>query len=106
MIFQLTARAALCHEVADDPKKIARVRVLYERIERAADAKSHVFPWFPNSATKMKNDALKELYTLLSDIIDEKKKTGAVKQDTIQTMIDMGDKTPDIVGVSTAVLMK
>jgi hypothetical protein len=100
VIFQLTVRAALCNEVADNTAQTARIKVLYERIERSADAKSHVFPWLPNSAIKAKNDALKELYTLLSDIIDAKKAKGSSELDTIQAMIELGDCTTDIVQVS------
>jgi hypothetical protein len=100
VIFQLTARAALCKEIADDPQKVARVRVLYQKIERSGDAKSHVFPWLARSTTRAKNDALKELYTLLSDIVEEKKKRSTIGGDAIQTMVELGDSTPDIVGVS------
>lgn len=104
VIFQLTARAALCDEIADDPKLIARVRVLYEKIERAADAKSFIFPWLPNAAIREKNDALKELYALLSDVVEKKKKRGTVHLDTIQTLMDLGDGTSDIVGFALGTL--
>jgi len=104
VIFQLTARAALCNEIADDPVKTSRVRVLYEKIERAADAKSHVFPWLPNSATRVKNSATKELYDLLSDIVKTKKERGSTELDSVQAMIEIGDGTPDIVGFALGTL--
>lgn len=89
----------MCNEIADDTKQLAHLKKLYETVERSADAKSHVFPWLPNFATKAKNDATKELYTLLSNIIEDKKKRADNTPDTIQTMIELGDSTADIVGV-------
>ena len=65
--------------------KTARVAELYAKIERSADAKSHVFPWLPNGAVKAKNDATKELYELLSDIVETKKQKASNMQESNQT---------------------
>jgi hypothetical protein len=37
---------------------------------------------------------------MLSGIVDDKKQKGVPCRDTVQTLMDLGDGTPDIVGVS------
>jgi len=62
-----------------------------------------LFPWLPNSAVKAKDKALREVYTMLSDIIDERSASGSTDQDALQVLIELGDSTPDVIAVSCGV---
>jgi cytochrome P450 len=79
---------------------VAKVAKLYEIIEKGSNPKAMIFPWLPNSAVKAKDEATGELYNMLSDIIKKRKEVGSKDQDALQVLIDLGDSTPDIVGVS------
>ena len=93
-------RAATCHEIADDPVLVAKVGRLYEIIEKGSNAKAMIFPWLPNSAVKAKDGALREVYTMISNIIEDRKASGFQDHDAVQVLIDLGDSTPDISAVS------
>jgi hypothetical protein len=99
LVFQLTARASTCHEIADDPKQIEKIARLYRTIEMGSNPRAMIFPWLPNRAVNAKNEALKELYMMLSGIIERRKATGHRNEDAFQVLIDAGDSTKDIVGV-------
>ena len=103
-MLQLTVRAATCHEIADDPALVAKVGRLYEIIEKGSNAKAMIFPWLPNSAVKAKDGALREVYAMISNIIEDRRASGSKDQDAVQVLIDLDDSTPDISGVSFRVL--
>lgn len=73
---------------------------LYGTVERGSNPRAMIFPWLPNRAVKEKQQAVKELYGMLSSIINKRKETGSRNEDAFQVLIDAGDSTSDIIGVS------
>ena len=97
MVFQLTARAAACREVADDPALVARVAKLYWEMEKGATPSAVLLPWLPSTARKRKQQATTELFLLLKNILDKRVEEGRTEQDPAQYLLDDGDSVTEIV---------
>lgn len=97
MVFQLTIRAASCKEVADDPEAVKKVTKLYWDAEKGSTPTSVLLPWFPSAARKRKLKATQDLFMLFKQHVDDRKATGRVEEDPMQSLIDAGDGANDIV---------
>ncbi len=106
MVFQLTIRAASCKEVADDPEAVKKVTKLYWDAEKGSTPTSVLLPWFPSAARKRKLKATQDLFMLFKQHVDDRKATGRVEEDPMQSLIDAGDGANDIVTVSNCSLLR
>ena len=97
MVFQLTARALACREIADSPETVARMAELYWDMEKGATATAVLLPWFPSAARKQKEKATTDLYLLLKGALDKRLEEGRTEEDSAQALLDDGDSVNDIV---------
>ena len=90
-----------CAEIADDPEIVARLRKLYDQVDRGTTPATVLFPWFPSPSMVMKALATKRLYDIMVKAINVRKESGVPHDDTLQTLLDAGEDLLTIVGVCT-----
>jgi hypothetical protein len=96
----MTVRMATCEELASNREEVDRVHRLYWDLEKSATAVALLLPWFPGKAKKTKKRATKELYTLFSNYIDERRVAKVPSSDAIDVMIQEGIDNSDIIQVT------
>ncbi|KAH7338681.1 cytochrome P450 [Rhizoctonia solani] len=97
-VFQLTIRAAGAREIADSIEKCKQLEELYWKVEKGNTAASLLLPWLPSSARKQKVAATTEIYNIFDEIIKTRQRENRREEDALQTFIDQGDSTVDIIG--------
>ena len=102
-IFQTTIRSLTCTEIADDPEIVARLRKLYDQVDRGTTPATVLFPWFPSPSMIKKARATKQLYDVIVGAIKARKQSGVPHNDTLQNFLDSGDQMLTIVEVWTMV---
>ena len=102
LVFQTTTRCLTCTEIADDPEIVARLRKLYDEVDRGTTPTTVLFPWFPSPSMIMKARATKRLYDIMAKAINVRKESGVPLNDTLQISLDAGEDLSTIVGVCTA----
>ena len=102
LIFQVTVRTLTCTEIADDPEIVARLRQLFEKVDRGTTPATVLFPWFPSPAMVSKARATKQLYDIMVNAVNVRKQSGVSHNDNLQMFLDSGEELSTIVGVSTA----
>ncbi|GAB1524246.1 hypothetical protein RhiTH_007399 [Rhizoctonia solani] len=103
-VFQLTIRAAGAREIAESVEKCKQLEELYWKVEKGNTAASLLLPWLPSAARKQKVDSTTEIYTIFDQIIKDRQREGRREEDALQTFIDQGDSTVDIIGFVMGVL--
>ncbi|KAF2098210.1 cytochrome P450 [Rhizodiscina lignyota] len=99
IVFQLTMRTVGCNELAEDDVQREKVLQLYQVIEDSTTPATVIFPWFPGPAMIRRTIAGGRLYSIIQNIMDDRKKTGRRENDPLQHMMDMGDDTMAILTV-------
>ncbi|CAE6393598.1 unnamed protein product, partial [Rhizoctonia solani] len=97
-VFQLTIRAAGAREIADSVERCKQLEDLYWKVEKGNTAASLLLPWLPSSARKQKISATTEIYNIFDEIIKARQRENRREEDALQTFIDQGDSTADIIG--------
>ena len=100
-MFQTTVRGLTCTEIADDPEIVARLRNLYDQVDRGTTPMTVLFPWFPSPSMLMRARATKRLYDIMAKAINVRKGSGVPLNDTLQILLDAGEDLSTIVGVCT-----
>jgi hypothetical protein len=95
-------RCLTCTEIADDPEIVARLRQLFEKVDRGTTPATVLFPWFPSPAMVSKARATKQLYDIIVHAIEVRKQSGVSHNDNLQMFLDAGDEMSTIAGVSSA----
>lgn len=98
-MFQTTVRCLTCAEIANNPVVVARLKELYDRVDRGTTPATVLFPWFPSPAMIMKFRATKEIYDIVVATIKVRKESGVSHNDSLQMLLDSGDEPSMIVGV-------
>ena len=80
---------------------MARLRQLYEQVDRGTTPATVLFPWFPSPSMIMKARATKQICDITVKAINARKQSGVPKNDTLQIFLDEGDQLTTIVGVCT-----
>lgn len=101
LTFQTTVRCLTCAEIADDPEIVARLRKLYNQVDRGTTPATVLFPWFPSPSMIMKARATKKLHDIIVKAINVRKESGVPHNDTLQISLDAGEDMLTIVGVCT-----
>jgi sterol 14-demethylase len=99
LVFQMTVRIASCEELAADPKSVQKMSDLFWKLEKSATPVSLLFPWFPGTGKRNKEQATKDLYVMLSHYVDIRRKAEAPNSDAIDILIANGEDNPAIIGV-------
>jgi sterol 14-demethylase len=100
LTFQLTVRSLSASEIAQDPSMVSRLKALYDRLDSGTTPASVLLPWLPSPAMIRKLWATKEIYSIISKVVRERAASGRPGNDTLQMLLDCGDKELIIVGVS------
>ncbi|KAH9973851.1 cytochrome P450 [Lactifluus volemus] len=98
IVFQATLRCLTCTEIAGDPEIVARLRQLYEKVDRGTTPATVLFPWFPSPAMLSKARATKQIYDIIVNAIKVRNQSGVPFNDTLQIFLDEGDELSAIVG--------
>lgn len=85
--------------MADDAIIVARLKVLYDRLDSGTTPATVMLPWFPGPGMLSKLLATKQIYDIIVRAIDAREKCGIAKNDTLQMLLDAGDDRMLIVGV-------
>lgn len=101
LLFQTTVRCLTCHELADDPAIVARLRVLYDQLDASTTPASVLLPWLPSPSMVKKLIASKKVYDIVNGAIKARVQSGVSHDDTLQMLLDHGDDKLVIVGVNT-----
>ena len=98
-MFQITVRCLSATEIADDPVLVARLKSLYDLVDRGTTPTSVLFPFFPGSAMIRKARATKEIYDMIIAAINARRCSGKAKNDSLQMLLDAGEDDTMVVGV-------
>lgn len=94
-----------CKEIADDPVLVARLKVLYDRLDTGTTPATVLLPWLPTPAMIKKLWATKEIYDIVVRAIDARQRSGIYQYDTLQMLLDSGDEKLVVVGVGRVPLL-
>ncbi|KAH9029045.1 cytochrome P450 [Lactarius pseudohatsudake] len=95
LIFQTIIRCLTCTEIADDPEILARLRQLFDKVDRGTTPATVLFPWFPSPAM---------IYDIIVNAIKVRKQSSVSHDDNLQLFLDSGDEVSTIVGFMIAVM--
>ena len=95
----MTARIFMCHDLTTNEADLKKIEELFTTLQTGATPASLLFPWFPSPARNAVKQATTELYTMLYTYI-ETRRHAELTSDAIEVLIDDGETTQDIVGVS------
>ncbi|KAI9438629.1 cytochrome P450 [Lactarius indigo] len=98
LIFQATVRCLTCTEIADDPEIVARLRQLFDKVDRGTTPATVLFQWFPSPAMVSKARATKQIYDIIVDVIKVREQRGVSHNDNLQLFLDSGDEMSTIAG--------
>jgi hypothetical protein len=102
LVFTMTVRMASCKDLASDPATIRQLSDLYWKLEKSATPVGLLFPWFPGSAKKNKEQALKGLHGILSHCVEIRRRAEVPNLDAIDVLIAAGVDTTYIVQVASS----
>ncbi|KAH9057069.1 cytochrome P450 [Lactarius deliciosus] len=100
LVFQTIIRCLTCTEIADDPEIVARLRQLFDKVDRGMTPATVLFPWFPSPAMISKARATKQIYDIIVNAIKVRKQSGVSHNDNLQLFLGSGDEVSTIVGAS------
>ncbi|KAI2748067.1 hypothetical protein DTO013E5_3899 [Penicillium roqueforti] len=96
--FQLVMRIA-SFDIANDPVLSARLKSLVDTIDSITNPYSTWLPWLPGPALFYKFFTSVQVYRIVQEAINTRKKSGIKRDDMLQQMIDDGDGTIQIFGL-------
>jgi hypothetical protein len=95
----MTVRLASCRELSEDLGAVIRLANLYMTVEKSATPISLLFPWFPGPAKRAKDRSTKDMYCMLKNYVDIRRKADTTSIDSIDVLIHNGESDDNIVGV-------
>src|SRR5882762_1194929 len=105
LVFQMTIRVGCCEELATDPRAVQKISDLYWQYEKGVTPMSLLLPWFPSTARKQKNQAIRGLYSMLSHHVDVRRKAKQLTSDAYDVLIAEGEDNATIVEVYVTVTL-
>jgi hypothetical protein len=103
IVIQLTVRMGSCHELADDPKAVARLSHLLDVVEENSTPASLLLPWFPSPARRARNAALHDLSAMMGSYVEMRRTASVRTSETIDFLLDAGCNPESITQVSPLV---
>ncbi|KAF8629735.1 hypothetical protein AX15_003294 [Amanita polypyramis BW_CC] len=98
LVFQTTVRCLSSHEISDNPVLVSRLKTLYDRLDAGTTPTTVLLPWLPLPSMIKKLLATKEIYEIIVNAIDNRKKSCVYRNDTLQMLLDLGDEKLVVVG--------
>ncbi|KAJ7064919.1 cytochrome P450 [Mycena amicta] len=105
LIFQTTVRSLSSGEIADDLALVARLKTLYDRLDVGTTPATVLLPWLPTPAMIKKLWATKEIYDIIVRAIEARERSGSVRNDTLQMLLESGDEKLTVVGFIMGLLI-
>lgn len=87
----MTVRMASCRELATDHEAVARLAKLYMTLEKSATPTCLMFPWFPGKDKRAKESSTKDMYNMLNEYVDMRRKATVPTTDAIDVLISEGN---------------
>lgn len=100
LVFQTTVRALSSCEISDDSVLVARLKKLYDTLDTGTTPATVLVPWLPTPAMLKKLWATKEIYYIVVGAVQAREKSGVVRNDTLQMLLDNKDEQLVVIGVS------
>ena len=85
-------------EIADDPKIVARLQYLYDKVDEGNTPAAVLMPWWPGPGMIKKLFATKGIYDIITQAIETRRKSEKPRDDTLQTLLDSGEEIMVMVG--------
>lgn len=98
-IFQLTMRLFACEELANDWALQDRFIRRFQRVERNFSPADAIIPWLPTPSKVVRTIAGAQLYMDVKKIMDQRQATGIRHDDSLQMLIDQGEKADRVIAV-------
>ncbi|KJZ77225.1 hypothetical protein HIM_03546 [Hirsutella minnesotensis 3608] len=89
LIYQLTHRTLGSNDIAENPKLLAKTLESFGRLDDSS-AMEIMFPWVPWPSKMKKMVAGAKLHRTFSNIMNDRRRTGRVEPDAMQTLMDQG----------------
>ncbi|KIP12107.1 hypothetical protein PHLGIDRAFT_82290 [Phlebiopsis gigantea 11061_1 CR5-6] len=105
LCFQTSVRSLTCHELADDPVTVDRLRLLYDKLDTSTTPASVLLPWLPSPSMVTKLRASKKVYDIVDGAIKARLESGVSRDDTLQMLIDHGDEKLVTIGFVMGLLV-
>ncbi|GJE96552.1 cytochrome P450 [Phanerochaete sordida] len=105
LLFQTTVRCLAGHELAEDAATVARLRGLYDTLDRSTTPLSVLLPWLPSPSMLSKVWASKQVYDIIDGAIRARVAGGVAHDDTLQMLLDHGDEKLLVVGFIMGLLV-
>ncbi|KAF9261709.1 cytochrome P450 [Marasmius fiardii PR-910] len=105
LVFQTTVRALSCSEISEDPALVSRLKKLYDKLDTGTTPATVLVPWLPTPAMLQKLWATKEIYDIVTSAIDAREKSGVIRNDTLQMLLDNKDEKLVVVGFIMGLLI-
>ncbi|KAH6982363.1 cytochrome P450 6A1 [Ilyonectria sp. MPI-CAGE-AT-0026] len=96
IIYRLTMRTVGANDIAEDQELLARTLHLFEKIGNSTSPTKVIFPWMPTLSHMKRMAAGAQLYMILQEIVNKRKKAGVRGDDALQYLIDQGDSVAKI----------
>jgi len=93
-------RTVACKELAEDQDALQRVLHQYEMVEASATPAVVMYPSMPSISRLKRLWGGGKIYMTFDKIIQDRKRTGRREDDPLQTLLDLGDNTVQIITVS------
>ncbi|KAM5466145.1 putative sterol 14alpha-demethylase [Microsporum ferrugineum] len=96
-VYQSIMRVIGANEIADSKHLCTKTLDLFEQIEKGSSPARIICPWLPTPAYLRRMTASVKLYTIFSELVQERKSSGRESNDTLQYLIDGGKNMRDII---------
>jgi hypothetical protein len=93
-------RAASSHDVAENDALVSRLKYFYDIIDSSVKPMSGPLSRIPGFAMTQKLWASISVYRVFNNAVNERKSAGTRRDDTLQQLLDAGESSQCIVGVS------
>ena len=100
LVYLLTTRTVACVDITRNRRLLDSTLSWYETIAQSATAAVILFPWFPSINLIKRYVCGARLFFTLRGIVNKRKKSGVRESDPLQEMVDRGDESSHIIGVS------
>jgi len=98
----MTARMATCRDLSKNEADLNKIREVFLILKASATPTSLLLSYFPGASRKTAKQVTSELYTLLHDYVEARRRAPEFTSDAIDILIADGETTQNIVGVGPA----
>lgn len=92
-------RLSTCTEFCADRKKVRALMRIFEHLEAGSTPSSLILPWIPTPTRLRRLWAGAELYQMISEVVNRRKKEDRREDDPLQALIDRGFSLTEITRV-------